>query len=219
MLFSGFISVQTDNCKDSHELPFQVIFMTLANQNNFIFCRPHFYALAWNRESEYQGMWFFSVQSKRPSKGTCFSLASIIIVYISDLTFQSLLNGLMCYKPDDPIEYLESCLQKVKELGGPEKVKWDTFVSPEKKTLPPLNGGQSRRSFFRNGNVLNFKIILFLQLYVVLHPLQNYFIHTTIADYALFPLSICKGVKNSVSLLFGICFSPAVMDARQERKL
>ncbi|KFQ61054.1 Adenylate kinase isoenzyme 5, partial [Pelecanus crispus] len=63
---------------------------------------------------------------------------------------QSLLNGLMCYKPDDPIEYLESCLQKVKELGGSEKVKWDTFVSPEKKTLPPLNGGQSRRSFFRN---------------------------------------------------------------------
>uniref|UniRef100_A0A8C3CY77 Adenylate kinase isoenzyme 5 n=1 Tax=Cairina moschata TaxID=8855 RepID=A0A8C3CY77_CAIMO len=64
--------------------------------------------------------------------------------------FESLLNGLMCYKPDDPIEYLESCLQKVKELGGAEKVKWDTFVSPEKKTLPPLNGGQSRRSFFRN---------------------------------------------------------------------
>ncbi|NXX92179.1 KAD5 kinase, partial [Centropus bengalensis] len=64
--------------------------------------------------------------------------------------FESLLNGLMCYKPDDPIEYLESCLQKVKELGGLEKVKWDTFVSPEKKTLPPLNGGQSRRSFFRN---------------------------------------------------------------------
>uniref|UniRef100_A0A8C8VG32 Adenylate kinase isoenzyme 5 n=1 Tax=Pelusios castaneus TaxID=367368 RepID=A0A8C8VG32_9SAUR len=56
----------------------------------------------------------------------------------------------MCYKPDDPIEYLESCLQKVKELGGSEKVKWDTFVSQEKRTLPPLNGGQSRRSFFRN---------------------------------------------------------------------
>uniref|UniRef100_A0A8C9UGI5 Adenylate kinase 5 n=1 Tax=Serinus canaria TaxID=9135 RepID=A0A8C9UGI5_SERCA len=95
-------------------------------------------------------MWCFCVQSKRQSKGAWFSLASIIIVCISDLTFQSLLNGLMCYKPDDPIEYLESCLQKVKELGGPEKVKWDTFVSPEKKTLPPLNGGQSRRSFFRN---------------------------------------------------------------------
>ncbi|KAF3819708.1 hypothetical protein GH733_015217 [Mirounga leonina] len=62
----------------------------------------------------------------------------------------SLLNGLMCSKPEDPVEYLESCLQKVKELGGCDKVKWDTFVSQEKKTLPPLNGGQSRRSFLRN---------------------------------------------------------------------
>ncbi|XP_066481554.1 adenylate kinase isoenzyme 5 [Tiliqua scincoides] len=56
----------------------------------------------------------------------------------------------MCYKPDDPVEYLEECLEKVKELGGAEKVKWDTFVSPEKRTLPPLNGSQSRRTFFRN---------------------------------------------------------------------
>lgn len=71
--------------------------------------------------------------------------------------FQSLLNGLMCCKPDDPVEYLESCLQKVKELGGAEKVKWDTFVSPEKRSLPPLNGNQSRRAFFRNGKIiLNF---------------------------------------------------------------
>ena len=69
------------------------------------------------------------------------------------VVFQSLLNGLMCSKPEDPVEYLESCLQKVKELGGCDKVKWDTFVSPEKKTLPPLNGGQSRRSFLRSGNV------------------------------------------------------------------
>ncbi|XP_068394136.1 adenylate kinase isoenzyme 5 isoform X3 [Eschrichtius robustus] len=64
--------------------------------------------------------------------------------------FESLLNGLMCSKPEDPVEYLESCLQKVKELGGCDKVKWDSFVSQEKKTLPPLNGGQSRRSFLRN---------------------------------------------------------------------
>ncbi|KAM5162383.1 adenylate kinase isoenzyme 5 isoform 5-T5 [Callospermophilus lateralis] len=64
--------------------------------------------------------------------------------------FESLLNGLMCSKPEDPVEYLESCLQKVKELGGCDKVKWDTFVSQEKKILPPLNGGQSRRSFLRN---------------------------------------------------------------------
>lgn len=92
----------------------------------------------------------------------------------------------MCYKPDDPVEYLESCLQKVKELGGSEKVKWDTFVSPEKKTLPPLNGGQSRRSFFRNGNVLSIKMIIFLVLCVVLHPLLNYFVRTSIADHVSF---------------------------------
>lgn len=64
--------------------------------------------------------------------------------------FESLLTGLMFYRPDDPIEYLESCLQKVRELGGTEKVRWDTFVGQEKKSLPPLNGGQSRRTLFRN---------------------------------------------------------------------
>uniref|UniRef100_A0A8C1LHK5 Adenylate kinase 5 n=1 Tax=Cyprinus carpio TaxID=7962 RepID=A0A8C1LHK5_CYPCA len=64
--------------------------------------------------------------------------------------FESLLTGLMYYRPDDPIDYLETCLKKVRELGGTDKVRWDTFVGQEKKSLPPLNGGQSRRSFFRN---------------------------------------------------------------------
>uniref|UniRef100_A0A3Q3JNN8 Adenylate kinase isoenzyme 5 n=1 Tax=Monopterus albus TaxID=43700 RepID=A0A3Q3JNN8_MONAL len=64
--------------------------------------------------------------------------------------FESLLTGLMYYRPDDPIDYLEGCLKKVRELGGPDKVRWDTFVGQEKKSLPPLNGGQSRRSLFRN---------------------------------------------------------------------
>lgn len=64
--------------------------------------------------------------------------------------FESLLTGLMYYRPDDPIDYLEGCLKKARELGGPEKVRWDTFVGQEKKSLPPLNGGQSRRSLFRN---------------------------------------------------------------------
>ncbi|KAM4551631.1 adenylate kinase isoenzyme 5 isoform 2-T2 [Odontesthes bonariensis] len=64
--------------------------------------------------------------------------------------FESLLTGLMYYRPDDPIEYLEGCLKKVRELGGLDKVRWDTFVGQEKKSLPPLNGGQSRRSLFRN---------------------------------------------------------------------
>uniref|UniRef100_A0A3P8X2W4 Adenylate kinase isoenzyme 5 n=1 Tax=Cynoglossus semilaevis TaxID=244447 RepID=A0A3P8X2W4_CYNSE len=64
--------------------------------------------------------------------------------------FESLLTGLMYHRPDDPIDYLESCLKKVRELGGTDKVRWDTFVGQEKKSLPPLNGGQSRRSIFRN---------------------------------------------------------------------
>ena len=64
---------------------------------------------------------------------------------------QSLLTGLMYYRPDDPIDYLEGCLKKARDLGGPDKVRWDTFVGQEKKSLPPLNGGQSRRSLFRNG--------------------------------------------------------------------
>ncbi|KAM6918566.1 adenylate kinase isoenzyme 5 [Xenentodon cancila] len=64
--------------------------------------------------------------------------------------FESLLTGLMYYRPDDPIEYLEGCLNKARELGGPDKVRWDTFVGQEKKPLPPLNGGQTRRSLFRN---------------------------------------------------------------------
>ncbi|XP_053549311.1 adenylate kinase isoenzyme 5 [Bombina bombina] len=64
--------------------------------------------------------------------------------------FEGLLNGLMYNRPDDPVDYLENCLQKVKELGGSEKARWDSFVGPDKRNLPPLNGGQSRRSFFRN---------------------------------------------------------------------
>lgn len=59
----------------------------------------------------------------------------------------------MYYRPDDPIDYLETCLKKARELGGTDKVRWDTFVGQEKKSLPPLNGGQSRRSFFRNGEL------------------------------------------------------------------
>ncbi|XP_069594413.1 adenylate kinase isoenzyme 5 isoform X1 [Ranitomeya imitator] len=64
--------------------------------------------------------------------------------------FEGLLNGLMYYRPEDPVDYLENCLQKVRELGGSEKVKWDTFVGPDKRNLPPLNGGQARRTFLRN---------------------------------------------------------------------
>ncbi|XP_043554622.1 adenylate kinase isoenzyme 5 isoform X2 [Chiloscyllium plagiosum] len=56
----------------------------------------------------------------------------------------------MYYRPDDPVDYLDSCLRKVKELGGSNRVQWDTFLAQEKRTLPPLYGCQSRRSLFKN---------------------------------------------------------------------
>ncbi|KAM4663345.1 adenylate kinase isoenzyme 5-like [Discoglossus pictus] len=57
--------------------------------------------------------------------------------------FESLLSGLMFYRPEDPISYIELCLQKVRDLGGPEKVQWDTFLT---RTLPPINGGQGKKT-------------------------------------------------------------------------
>ncbi|XP_075691368.1 adenylate kinase isoenzyme 1 isoform X1 [Rhinoderma darwinii] len=57
--------------------------------------------------------------------------------------FESLLTGLMYYRPEDPINYLELCLQRVRDLGGPEKVQWDTFLS---RNLPPINGNQGKKS-------------------------------------------------------------------------
>ncbi|XP_072096300.1 adenylate kinase isoenzyme 5-like isoform X1 [Mobula birostris] len=63
--------------------------------------------------------------------------------------FESLLTGLMYYRPEDPVEYLEGCLQRVRELGGPEKVKWDTFISQERRPLPPINGGQGKKPILR----------------------------------------------------------------------
>ncbi|XP_048414902.2 adenylate kinase isoenzyme 5-like isoform X1 [Stegostoma tigrinum] len=64
--------------------------------------------------------------------------------------FESMLTGLMYYRPDDPIEYLEGCLQRVRELGGLEKVKWDMFITQERQPLPPINGGQGKKPVFRS---------------------------------------------------------------------
>ncbi|XP_019396219.1 PREDICTED: adenylate kinase isoenzyme 1 isoform X2 [Crocodylus porosus] len=60
-----------------------------------------------------------------------------------------MLTGLMYSRPEDPISYLECCLQKVRELGGPEKVQWDTFLGPEQHPFPPLSGGQGKKPFFQ----------------------------------------------------------------------
>uniref|UniRef100_F6SPL9 Uncharacterized protein n=1 Tax=Ornithorhynchus anatinus TaxID=9258 RepID=F6SPL9_ORNAN len=66
--------------------------------------------------------------------------------------FESMLTGLMYHRPEDPVGYLESCLQRVRELGGPEKVQWDTFLTQERRTLPPIIGGQGKKSLFWTGD-------------------------------------------------------------------
>ncbi|MGH0119041.1 UNVERIFIED_CONTAM: hypothetical protein FKN15_061710 [Acipenser sinensis] len=60
-----------------------------------------------------------------------------------------MLTGLMYHRPEDPLGYLESCLQKARELGGPERVRWDTFITQDRRPLPPINGGQSKKTVFR----------------------------------------------------------------------
>lgn len=63
------------------------------------------------------------------------------------------MTGLMYHKPEDPIAFLQSCLDEAKKKGG--RYAWDSFVTPAKtksrtvftqsKPLPPIRvgGGQS----------------------------------------------------------------------------
>ncbi|XP_078387222.1 adenylate kinase isoenzyme 5-like [Cetorhinus maximus] len=66
------------------------------------------------------------------------------------LLFESMLTGLMYHQPEEPLEYLENCLKKVREIGGLEKVRWDTFIIQERRALPPVAGSQGRRGIFRS---------------------------------------------------------------------
>ncbi|XP_069098658.1 adenylate kinase isoenzyme 5-like [Pleurodeles waltl] len=61
---------------------------------------------------------------------------------------ESMLTGLMYYRPEDPLDYLESCLHRARLLGGPDKVQWDTFIGQEPRTLPPIHGGLGQRPVF-----------------------------------------------------------------------
>ncbi|KAG7480467.1 hypothetical protein MATL_G00056330 [Megalops atlanticus] len=64
--------------------------------------------------------------------------------------FESMLTGLMYHRPEDPLLFLESCLQKARELGGPERVSWDTFITPDRRSLPPITTGQGKKPAFRS---------------------------------------------------------------------
>lgn len=57
-----------------------------------------------------------------------------------------MLTGLMYHRPEDPLGFLENCLQKTRELGGPECVAWDTFIMPDRKPLPPITTAQGKKA-------------------------------------------------------------------------
>ncbi|KAG2471307.1 KAD5 kinase, partial [Polypterus senegalus] len=58
----------------------------------------------------------------------------------------SMLTGLMFHRPQDPMDFLEGCLSRVREIGGVEKVRWDTFITTDKKALPPAGQRAQLRS-------------------------------------------------------------------------
>ncbi|XP_007434504.1 adenylate kinase isoenzyme 1 isoform X1 [Python bivittatus] len=67
--------------------------------------------------------------------------------------FESMLTGLMYYRPEDPIGYLEGCLKKVREMGGPEVLQWDTFISQEELGMQPVADGLNRKPISRAGPI------------------------------------------------------------------
>lgn len=56
---------------------------------------------------------------------------------------QSLMTGLMYYRPDDHLGYINECLTKIKN-DGLQSIKWNMFIEQARKTpLPPI--GQNGR--------------------------------------------------------------------------
>ncbi|XP_049908016.1 adenylate kinase isoenzyme 5-like [Epinephelus moara] len=50
---------------------------------------------------------------------------------------ESLLTGVLYHHPDDPVSFLQSCLIRTRQLGGPEAVTWDTFIQADRRQLSP----------------------------------------------------------------------------------
>ena len=50
--------------------------------------------------------------------------------------------GLVHDRPDDPLTYIQSCMDTAKEIGGPKFVVWDSFIGCD---LPPemRTGGEN----------------------------------------------------------------------------
>lgn len=75
-----------------------------------------------------------------------------------------MLTGLMYHRPEDPLGFLENCLQKARELGGPECVAWDTFIMPDRKPLPPITTAQGKKAPCKLGMSSKYSLMANLDL-------------------------------------------------------
>ncbi|XP_039979102.1 adenylate kinase 5, like isoform X2 [Xiphias gladius] len=61
--------------------------------------------------------------------------------YLSDhlvpQLLESLLTGLLYHRPEDPISFLQSCLIRTRQLGGPQVITWETFIHLDRDKLRP----------------------------------------------------------------------------------
>ena len=61
------------------------------------------------------------------------------------------MTGLMYYRPEDHIDYLQECLKKIRE-NSVEQVRWNLFIESRRKSpLPPITPGAGD-----NGKTENF---------------------------------------------------------------
>ena len=85
---------------------------------------------------------------------------------------QSLMTGLMFYRPEDHIRYLQECLKKIRDEGV-DKVRWNLFIESRRKTpLPPITpdgrprSQQGRDKSFITGEIFQAKCCINLVLLV-----------------------------------------------------
>lgn len=80
--------------------------------------------------------------------------------------FEALMTGLMFKQPDDHIEYIINCLQRIKANNGTQQsqptksqIKWNSFITQpnEKNDLPPLRDNPNASNINKEARVINGK--------------------------------------------------------------
>ena len=67
------------------------------------------------------------------------------------------MTGLMFYRPEDHVEYLQECLRKIKS-DGVQKVRWNLFIESRRKTpLPPITPSGEDKNYGRDKSFITGK--------------------------------------------------------------